>query len=457
MSIRASEAAGQAEWLQELLRGAILQDVRVPDPRSLVLVLRRPGATVRLLISAEAGRARFHTIERSPPAPKQPFAFQGLLRKELRGRVEELGLVGGDRLLRIAFSELSILAVLFGPQADLLLVDAEQQVIGSALGRHARGSTYEAPGTAGTPQTDRFAGVEGAERDSAIRDWFEKEALERRHGQLKKRLEQRLRSLRRRIAKQRPEAERGDTVDELRRQGDLLQGGFHLLRKGCESVEVPDFYEGGVRRIVLEPALEPQANISRYYRRSKRAERARVEAGRRLEQSLEELDEAESLALQLADADTLEALEALERQLPASRKSSKKRGRGPKVRLPYRAWKTESGFEIRVGRGARDNDTLTFRHSRGNDVWMHVRGKPGAHVVICRPGEAPPLELLLLGAQLVLAHSGVGEGTRAEVSWTRVKELRKVPGMAAGKVLLRSEKVLYVEADPSALEALHQA
>ena len=109
---------------------------------------------------------------------------------------------------------------------------------------------------------------------------------------------------------------------------------------------------------------------------------------------------------------------------------------------------------MHVGRSAADNDALTLHNAKGNDVWLHVRGRPGAHVVIRAPGRAPQPELLLLAAQLALVHSGLADGARAEVTWTRVKHVKKPRGLPPGKVLVTQERVLYVETDRAALEQL---
>ena len=76
--------------------------------------------------------------------------------------------------------------------------------------------------------------------------------------------------------------------------------------------------------------------------------------------------------------------------------------------------------------------------------------------MICQPGPSPSSEILLLGAQLALAHSGLKEGAREEVTWTRVKEVSKSKGLPAGKVLVRGEKVLYVEARRGELDCLQR-
>ena len=107
-----------------------------------------------------------------------------------------------------------------------------------------------------------------------------------------------------------------------------------------------------------------------------------------------------------------------------------------------------------MGRGASDNDDLSFRHAGAKDVWMHVRGRPGAHVVLRKPGASPSPELLLLVGQVALSHSGIAEGAKAEVAWTRVKEVKKPKGFPPGKVLVGREKVLYLKAKRSELDAL---
>ena len=195
--------------------------------------------------------------------------------------------------------------------------------------------------------------------------------------------------------------------------------------------------------IALDPALSPSDNLDRLYKRAARAERSGELAAQRLQTSLEELAALEQGQL------------PSKLQTTGGRNSTDKPRRKKKgERLPYRSYRSPPGLEIRVGRGAAENDELTFRHSKGNDVWLHVRGRPGAHVIIRNPGPSPSPELLVLADQLALKHSGLKAAAREEVSWTRVKELRKPKGLAPGKVLLRSEKVLYLTYDPEALEVL---
>jgi predicted ribosome quality control (RQC) complex YloA/Tae2 family protein len=233
-----------------------------------------------------------------------------------------------------------------------------------------------------------------------------------------------------------------------------------------KEIRVDDYYLDPPQkvRIELDPTLSPGDQIERRYQRAKRAERSGKQATERLERTQAEIALLEPLQNSCKSAETIAGVEVIEEQLPPRLKtrlqdrpknSSGSKG-PPRTRLPFVRYHNSKGQEFRVGRGARENDELTFRHARGNDVWMHVRGRPGAHVVICQPGTSPSSEILLLGAQLALAHSGLKEGAREEVSWTRVKEVHKTKGLPPGKVLLRSEKVLYVEAKRAELDGLQR-
>lgn len=453
MRLRASELGPLVDWLHDLLLGAALQGVRVPEAGTVVLSLRRPGRTVHLLVAARSGGCRVHTVERPPGNPKTPLALQGLLRKELGGVLTGLELVGGDRVVRLEFGQRALVAVLFDQGAELLLLDELGRVLGSSDRSRARMSDWRPPvSLAGAGAADRFDGLPGDDRDAAVRLRFEAEAQEQARAALRRRLVARRKGLARRADKQEAEADRGDEADQLQQRGDLLKSAFGRLRRGMQAVEVADFYDGGTRSIPLDPALEPKHNLDRLYARARKARRAGEEAGRRLLETLEEIDRLDEAITALDAAGHIDPAD-LAALLP---KRGRRQRRRHEPRLPYRVYRAPSGAEIRVGRGARDNDDLTFRHSKGNDVWLHVRGRPGAHVVIRDPGPHPAPELLVVAAQVALQHSGIDGGAREEVAWTRVKWVRKPKGLPPGKVMPEQVKVLYVEADPAVVQALEQ-
>lgn len=104
-------------------------------------------------------------------------------------------------------------------------------------------------------------------------------------------------------------------------------------------------------------------------------------------------------------------------------------------------WRTVEcgGFEILVGKGARENDRLTFRAAAPHDAWLHASGYAGSHVVIRNPQRVEiPREVVECAAQLAAFHSKAREARgKIDVHFCRVADVRKPPGFPAGKVQMR--------------------
>ncbi len=107
-----------------------------------------------------------------------------------------------------------------------------------------------------------------------------------------------------------------------------------------------------------------------------------------------------------------------------------------------RGFRTETveGFEVLIGKGDADNDALTFRVAERHDVWMHVAGPPGSHVVVRNPDRLPelPPAVLQRAAELAAWHSKARKARgKVEVHVCRVADVSKPPGFARGQVQLR--------------------
>lgn len=118
---------------------------------------------------------------------------------------------------------------------------------------------------------------------------------------------------------------------------------------------------------------------------------------------------------------------------------------------PYRTLEID-GYEVLVGRGAEDNDYLTFRVAEKRDLWMHVGGgTPGSHVVVRNPdGGDVPRDVLEKAAQLAAWYSKARGAPRVEVHSCRVSDVSKPKGAPRGQVQIKKFKKLKVV--PSKLE-----
>jgi predicted ribosome quality control (RQC) complex YloA/Tae2 family protein len=122
-------------------------------------------------------------------------------------------------------------------------------------------------------------------------------------------------------------------------------------------------------------------------------------------------------------------------------------------RLQPKRYRTADGFEIWVGRNDEGNDHLTMRLARGNDLFFHLEGSPGSHVILRTEGRKdPPSESLLDACELAVHFSRHRESNRADVHVAAVKDVKKPPGAKPGLVYVLRGKTVHLRRDPKRLE-----
>jgi hypothetical protein len=222
----------------------------------------------------------------------------------------------------------------------------------------------------------------------------------------------------------------------LRRQAEALLAFGHALEPGAESVELPDPREPETRRVIaLDPRLSGRANADRLFDKARRAERAAREVELRLKETRSALAAArarEAQAEEARDASALPGREERRAQDPAAAGPA-----GPRHYL------TGRGLSILVGRGARENHHLTFRVARPEDLWLHARDVPGAHVVLRDPEGRAGAEDLHEAAEVAAFFSEARDSALVDVHVTRRKHVR--PGRGGpGRVFVSHSDTLRV-------------
>jgi predicted ribosome quality control (RQC) complex YloA/Tae2 family protein len=366
-------------------------------------------------------------------------------------------------------------AELTGRNGNLLLLDGGgtiRALAGRNLSRLrdlASGRPYVPPAPREAEEgAPRFSPVAGERYplSAAVEAHYRRLEEERALAAARRRLREPLRAAvarsRRALERLADEAARVPAAEADRRAADLLKQALHAVPRGAREVTVTEWTAEGPRPVTLaiDPALTPRANMERLYHRYRRI----VESAARVEARVAEVrsrlgaQEALLAGLDLAPAEGLPRLEREARRLGAAPQAPRPpRRRGDEPAPPYRTFESLAGLPILVGRGAAENDELTVRVARGNDVWLHARGRAGAHVVLRVPkGKAPDQESLLDAAHLA-AHFSDSRGEAApEVVWTRVRHVRKVKGSAPGAVTYSQERSMALRVEPARIERLLQ-
>jgi predicted ribosome quality control (RQC) complex YloA/Tae2 family protein len=454
LTLRPVEIADVAREIGRALAGRVVQKVVQPDEATVLLGLRGGW----LLVSADARAGRLHLIEGKPPGTGEAApAFCMLLRKELIGlALTEVAAVPGERAAELRFAREGesrrLRLFLFGPSAQLQLVGDEERILAAIGPGKKLQAALPPPRAAGAPPS-RFP-VEQPSLEIA-RTYGERTSAEVR-SQAMAEVRAALKKHERLVAALGRDRDKALAATEKKKLADLLLAHLHEIPRGASSVQLPDdFADGAPIVIALDPALSARDNAARFYKEHKRLSRALASIDARISTAQAALGDAAARLERLAHASDEElAHVAASRPAPPRGAAAPKRGR-PDRPPPYREYRAATGATILVGRGADRNDELTFKVARGNDLWLHTRDVPGAHVIVpLAAGRAVDAETLLDAATLAAHHSNARGQEQVDVTYVLRKHVRKPPRARPGTVTLSGGKTLRVRLEPARLERL---
>lgn len=455
----------------------------------------RTGDGRYLLLSADPARTRLHMVARTvrelERAALAPMSFALLVRKALGGAtLRELTKDEGERVVRFRFSvpdavgvesEATLVAQLTGRSANLFLLDERGRVRIALRPTRGEGQTegevYSPPErgrTAAPPEVEtkrKRSGPDLAREGSAslsealdrfyIRQEAER-AFDARAGAATARLRQQIANLRKlRDNLRRDLAGHGD-AEEHKRAGDLLLANIGTAVRERGKVRVTDFYAEEAPTVELEidesrTLQEEAAHRFARYAKARRAAREIAERLQRIEPELAALEARQAELERAVAARDEEALAAFDggksdekrrgdRSTTAARDKGSRRSSAEKGRT-LRRYRSSDGYEVIVGRGARENDELTFRVARSYDAWMHAADYPGSHVVVRARGkdDTIPHRTLVEAARLAAHFSQARQDAKVAVNYTQRKFVSKPRGAAPGLVYLSSFRTLLVE------------
>ncbi len=253
----------------------------------------------------------------------------------------------------------------------------------------------------------------------------------------KKRLETMLNSL--------SEASRADKYE---RWGHLLMAAQTAVPVKSESVFLEDLFDHNQKVLIpLDPALSAVDNAQRYYEKARKTRQARQHAEERLERTERQTVVAEYLLNTLLGLRTKAEVQQFEKDEAKRLAQFLGHQTSNQPQVPFRKYDLGSGYEVWVGKNAKQNDALTFQYARKFDFWLHARGVPGSHTVLRRPGRTaqPGKHILERAAAIAAYHSKARGSNLVPVIITERKFVRKPKGAPPGTVIVEKEQVLLVE------------
>lgn len=311
----------------------------------------------------------------------------------------------------------------------------------------------------GTPKQFSFCPIRQygdcrqAEGFSALLDRFytlrdRRDAIRQKSQGMRKTVTNYCQRLRRKLAVQGKELEATYDRERLRQLGDILTANLSRLKKGQTEARCEDFYDENMAAVTipLSPLLSPQQNAAKFYKDYTRMKNAEKELTHQLSLGREELSYLESVQEELNRADTEAELEEIRQELQAGGyvRPDAGRKRMKQSKLPPMRFESTDGFPIYVGRNNRQNDELTFRLARKDDIWCHASKVHGSHVIISCGGRVPPDNTVTQAAQLAAYYAETTGGQNIPVDVTPVRQVKKLPSAKPGMVIYHSYKTVIV-------------
>lgn len=287
------------------------------------------------------------------------------------------------------------------------------------------------------------------------------ERMKQRSNDLLKMLLNTTERISRKLAAQREELQQCGDREQLKVYGDLISANLYNMQKGQQSVRVLDFYHDNEEiQIELDPALTPVQNAQKYYKEYHKAATAEKMLTSLIEQGEQELLYVDSVfdavSRTAGESELLEIRQELSEQ--GYIKNYKNKNKMLKSQPPLK-YRSSDGYLIYCGRNNKQNDQLTLRDARKDDIWMHTQGFAGSHVIIVTDGETLdelPDRTVEEAAMIAAYNSKARDAALVPVDYTQVRNVKKPNGAKPGMVIFDHYFTLYVTPEEEKVRALVQ-
>jgi len=264
---------------------------------------------------------------------------------------------------------------------------------------------------------------------------------------------------------------------EYQRWGELLTANLYRIQPGATEAIVEDYYDPSASSVVipLNPHISAIDNAQRYYKLYNKAKATLLKTKELKETTIEEITYLESLRYNLDQAATLKELDEIHVELAGqgyvagkhlkketlnkkgrTKLNAKSKAKSPKESPQLRVYRSSHDRVILVGKNNAQNDWLSLRKGKPNDLWLHTKVIPGSHVLIpLEEGEEFPDDATLEeAAALAIYYSQARGSSQVAVDYTHVKQLKKPNSAKPGMVIYEQNWTLYLTPKQEILERL---
>ena len=292
--------------------------------------------------------------------------------------------------------------------------------------------------------------------DTYYKDKAERDRVKQQASELIRRVENELQKNRHKLKKQEKELLATDNAEEFRQKGELLTTFLHQVPNNQDQVILDNYYTNQPITIALDKALTPNQNAQRYFKRYQKLKEAVKYLTDLIEETKATILYLESVETVLNQAGLEEIAEIREELIQTGFIRRRQREKIQKRKKPEQYLASDGKTIIYVGRNNLQNEELTFKMARKEELWFHAKDIPGSHVVIS--GNLDPSDEVKTDAAELAAYFSQGRlSNLVQVDMIEVKKLNKPTGGKPGFVTYTGQKTLRVTPDPEKIASMKKS
>lgn len=246
--------------------------------------------------------------------------------------------------------------------------------------------------------------------------------------------------------------------EKYRLTGDIITANLYRLKKGMRQARLINYYSDSMEEITvtLDERMTPAQNAQKYYKKYNKLKSTEAALTVQAEKAREEIAYIATVFDSLTKAENEEDLGEIRNELYESGYASRMKQYSPKKKTMPKPmeFRTSGGYRVLCGKNNSQNDYITHKVASKGDLWFHIKGMPGSHVILICDGGEPPEKDFTEAAEIAAYYSKAAPGQKAEVDYTRVKNIKKPPASKPGYVTYSSNYSAYVTPDRASVEKL---
>ena len=295
-----------------------------------------------------------------------------------------------------------------------------------------------------------------------LEEYFYKKTIENevmeKSNNLKTHITHTLKRLKGKVIKLQEELKEAKDAEKYRIFGELIINNLYKFKnEKVSKITLFNYYTNEDITIELENKYSIKENANRFFTKHQKSKKAIIYINEQIEIANNEIEYLELILSQIINANVND-IEQIKQELMENhyiKKTNNKTNKNRKEKIEILTYYTSSGTKILVGKNNIQNEYITHKLAKANDMWYHVKDAPGSHVLVIDPQNTE--EEIRTAAMLAAYYSTYQTSSSVAINYTQARYIKKIPGKRNCFVTFSNEKTIYIDPDIEFINKLEKA